>query len=137
MARSARDIAAELARAPVTADELQRATGPAGERIMRASSGNVFWMYEMEGATRDPRRLDALRHYLTDLTTVTPAQIQALARQYLVPARAVPVLILPQSAAVPTLSLGGSAGANPTAAFANPTPSTATPNPANSAVINR
>ena len=137
MARSARDIAAELARAPVTADELQRATGPAGERIMRASSGNVFWMYEMEGATRDPRRLDALRHYLTDLTTVTPAQIQALARQYLVPARAVPVLILPQSAAVPTLSLGGSAGANPTTAFANPTPSTATPNPANSAVINR
>ena len=99
MLRSARDIAAELVAAPVTADELQRATGPAAEQIVRASSGNVFWMYETEGATRDPRVLTALRSYLTDLTRVTPAELQALAARYLVPAHAVPVLILPEAGA--------------------------------------
>ena len=56
-------------------------------------------MYETEGATRDPRVLTALRSYLTDLTRVTPAELQALAARYLVPAHAVPVLILPEAGA--------------------------------------
>lgn len=102
MLRAARAIAAELVTTPVTPDELQRATGPAAEQIVRASSGNVFWMYETEGATRDPRRFTALRTYLTDLTRVTPAEIQALAARYLAPERAVPVLILPEGAAAAT-----------------------------------
>lgn len=93
---AARTIAAELISTPVTADELRRATGPASEQIVRASSGNVFWMYQTEGATRDPRHFNALRSYLTDLTSVTPAQLQALAARYLTPDRAVPILILPQ-----------------------------------------
>ncbi len=93
---AARAIAAELIAAPVTADELQRATGPASEQILRASSGNVFWMRQTEGATRDPRRFSALRTYISDLTSVTPAELQALAARYLQPERAVPVLILPQ-----------------------------------------
>jgi zinc protease len=104
MLEAARAIAAELVARPVTPDELQRATGPAAEQIVRASSGNVFWMYETEGATRDPRRFDALRTYLTDLTRVTPAELQALAVRYLQPERAVPVLILPEGAAPATLA---------------------------------
>ena len=96
---AARAIAAELASAPVTADELQRATGPASEQILRASSGNVFWMFQTEGATRDPRRFSALRTYISDLTSVTPAELQALAARYLQPERAVPVLILPEDGA--------------------------------------
>ena len=96
---AARAIAAELASAPVTADELQRATGPASEQILRASSGNVFWMFQTEGATRDPRRFSALRTYISDLTSVTPAELQALAARYLRPERAVPVLILPEDGA--------------------------------------
>lgn len=98
MFRAARDIAAELASTPVTADELRRATGPASEQVVRASSGNVFWMFETEGATRDPRRLDALLHYLTDLNSVTPAELQTLAQTYLKAGQAIPVLILPQQA---------------------------------------
>ena len=93
---AARTIAAELAATPVTADELRRATGPASEQIVRASSGNVFWMYQTEGATRDPRHFAALRSYLTDLNSVTPAELQALAARYLAPGSAVPILILPQ-----------------------------------------
>ncbi|MFM6853145.1 MAG: M16 family metallopeptidase, partial [Sphingopyxis sp.] len=107
MLRSAHAIAAELMASPVSADELQRAVGPASEQIIRAASGNVFWMYELEGATREPRRIEALRSYLTDLTGVTPADLQALARRYLAPERAVTVLVLPDGAAVPALSPPG------------------------------
>lgn len=96
---AARAIAAELATTPVTDDELRRATGPASEQIIRASSGNVFWMVQTEGATREPRHFTALRSYLTDLTSVTPAELQALAARYLTPDRAVPILILPQEGA--------------------------------------
>ena len=46
----------------------------------------------------DPRRLDALLHYLTDLNSVTPAELQTLAQTYLKAGQAIPVLILPQQA---------------------------------------
>jgi zinc protease len=97
MVRAAQEIAAQLIAQPVSADELRRATGPAAEQIVRASSGNVFWMYQTEGATRDPRHFAALRSYLTDLTRVTPQQLQTLAIRYLQPNRAIPVLILPDA----------------------------------------
>lgn len=106
MATAAREIAAQLIAQPVSNDELQRAIGPATEQVVRASSGNVFWMYNTEGATRDPRRFAALRSYLTDLNSVTAADLQALAQTYLVPERAIPILILPRDAPVPSL-VGG------------------------------
>jgi zinc protease len=105
MTRAAQEIAAQLVAAPVSADELRRATGPASEQIVRASSGNVFWMYQTEGGTRDPRVFTALRTYLSDLTRVTPQQLQVLAARYLQPNRAVPLLIMPEDAG----SAGGSA----------------------------
>lgn len=96
--RAARAIAEELRTAPVTADELQRAIVPATEQVSRAASGNVFWMFETEGGTRDPRRFEALRHYITDLSSVTPPELQALAMRYLAPENAIPLLILPEQA---------------------------------------
>lgn len=106
MAAAAREIAAQLIAAPVSNDELQRAIGPATEQVVRASSGNVFWMYNTEGATRDPRRFAALRSYLTDLNSVTATDLQALARTYLTPERAIPILILPRDVPVPSLTGG-------------------------------
>lgn len=97
MVDAARAIADELIAAPVSADEMQRAVGPATEQIIRASSGNVFWMIQSEGGTRDPRRLAALQSYLADLTQVTPADLQALAQQYLTGERAVQIRIVPAS----------------------------------------
>ena len=99
MVDAARAIAAELVAAPVTTDELQRAVGPASEQVIRASSGNVFWMIQSEGGTRDPRRMAALQSYLADLTQVTPADLQALARRYLADDRAVQIRIVPATAA--------------------------------------
>ncbi|NCP12262.1 MAG: insulinase family protein [Sphingomonadales bacterium] len=81
--RHARAIARELISAPVAADELDRAVTPIKELIYRASSGNVFFMNELEGATTDPRRVDVLRSYIVDTTSTTPADIQRLAQTYL------------------------------------------------------
>lgn len=111
MANAARAIAGELIAQPVSSDELQRAIGPLSEQIIRASSGNVFWMFETEGATRDPRRFAALQNYLRDLNSVTAADIQTLARTYLAPDRAIPILILPQGAPTPSLGTESSSAA--------------------------
>jgi zinc protease len=61
-------------------------------------------MLQSEGATREPRRFDALRTYLVDLNSVTPADIQRLAGQYLRPELGIPLLILPETVAVPAVT---------------------------------
>ncbi|QGP78308.1 M16 family metallopeptidase [Sphingobium sp. CAP-1] len=91
--------AADLARNPVSADELQRAVAPMQQQLMRASTGNAFWMSQMEGATRDPRYVDAMKTMSQDLLSVTPAQLQALAAKYLVPARSWSAMVLPEGVA--------------------------------------
>jgi hypothetical protein len=74
---------------------------------MRAASGNVFWMYGTENATRDPTRYQALRSYYGTINQTTAADVQALAQRFLRSDAAVPVLVLPKDGAVPTLSFGG------------------------------
>ncbi len=105
VASSARAIAAELATTPVSADELQRAVEPIVEQLLRASSGNVFWMRETEGASRDPRIFLSLRSYLNDLRSVTAADVQALARRFLGGQSAVSLIILPDGSPVPSLDM--------------------------------
>ncbi|PZU59293.1 MAG: peptidase M16 [Sphingobium sp.] len=87
--------AADLAANPVSADELQRAVAPMRELLTRASTGNAFWMSQMEGATRDPRYIDAMNAMGRDMLSVTPADIQALARKYLVPGKSWSAEVLP------------------------------------------
>lgn len=98
MFRLSREIATDLANNPVSNDELQRARGPLVEQVLRAASGNVFWMHFLEGASRDPQIIQQLLRYVPDLAQTTPADVQRLARQYLAPGRAVPVLVLPDAA---------------------------------------
>jgi zinc protease len=102
MFRLGREIAAELATTPVTPDELQRARSPLVEQVLRAASGNVFFMYQLEGASRDPAVISALTSYVGDLSATSPADIQRLAQTYLTPERAIPVLVLPESIAART-----------------------------------
>lgn len=91
----ARDIAADLVANPVGADELARSAGPIREQVMRASTGNVYWMYLLEGATRDPRVTAAALSMERDTAAVTSADVQRLARQYLVPAKQWSMAVLP------------------------------------------
>ncbi|WP_435417176.1 insulinase family protein [Parerythrobacter aurantius] len=76
-------IAADLAATPPSADELARTIEPLRQLLNRASTGNGFWMYQLEGATYDPRRVAVIRSLLADYTEATPADIQALAKRFL------------------------------------------------------
>ena len=47
------------------------------------SSGNGFWLSELGGASRDPRRIDQIRTIIRDYSQVTPEEMQALAQRFL------------------------------------------------------
>ena len=82
-----REIAAELVATPVDADELKRTTGPMQQLIQRQSTGNQFWMNQLDGATYDPSRIEALKSLYHDISVVTAADLQATAAKYLRPDR--------------------------------------------------
>ena len=77
-------------------DELQRAVAPMRQLLMRASTGNAFWMNQMEGATQDPRYVGAMKSMSEDLLSVTPTQLQGLAAKYLVPRKSWSAVVLPE-----------------------------------------
>ncbi|MCC4254556.1 MAG: insulinase family protein [Pseudomonadota bacterium] len=91
--------AADLAQNPVSADELQRAVAPMQQLLMRASTGNAFWMSQMEGATHDPRYVQAMQSMARDMLSVTPAQLQALAAKYLIQGKSWSTVVLPEGVA--------------------------------------
>lgn len=94
-----KDTAADLARNPVSADELQRAVAPMRQLLMRAGTGNAFWMNQMAGASQDPRYVEAMKNMAQDMLNVTPADIQALAAKYLVPSKSWSAVVLPEGVA--------------------------------------
>ena len=89
-------IARDLATNGPSADELQRVTEPLNQLISRAMSGHLFWMYQLEGATFDFRRVEALPTLLDDYTETTPERMRALAAKYLPVERAWRLAVLPQ-----------------------------------------
>ncbi len=93
----ASSVAADLAANPVSADELSRSIEPLRQEIERVSSGNSFWLGELKGATSSQDRISALTHLMTDYTSVTPAQLQHLAKEYLVQDKSWKLQILPKS----------------------------------------
>jgi len=96
--RFSREIAADLVANPVSDDELKRTIGPMTQALIRQSTGNQFWMNQLEGATYDPRRIDAFRRVLSDYTGMTAADIQATARKYLRPDTDWTMEVVPKSA---------------------------------------
>lgn len=91
-----REITVDLAANPVSGDELQRVLAPLGQMLSRAGTGNAFWMMQMEGATQDPRIVEAMRTMARDVMTTTPEDIRALAAKYLVDARSYSVVVMPE-----------------------------------------
>jgi zinc protease len=82
-----REIAAELVSTPIDADELKRTIGPMQQSIQRQSTGNQFWMNQLDGATYEPARITALMHLYSDISNMTAAQLQETAAKYLRPDR--------------------------------------------------
>lgn len=96
----AKSVAADLAATPVSKDELQRSLEPILQYVERATTGNLFWMNELEGATYNAARFAALGQLYTDYSKVTPEQLQALARKYLVDAKAWMMVVEPEAEAM-------------------------------------
>lgn len=96
---TARQIAADLIAKPPSADEIARVTEPLRQMVTRAYSGSALFMFQLEGATRDPQRFAALRTLLRDYTETTPEAMQALAARYLAPGKAWDLTVLPEGPA--------------------------------------
>jgi zinc protease len=88
-------IAADLAASPPTADEMSRVTEPMKQLITRASTGNGFYMYQLEGGALEPDKFTQIRSILSDYSQITPDRLQVLAKRYLLQAKAWRLRIVP------------------------------------------
>ncbi|WP_174293341.1 insulinase family protein, partial [Sphingomonas bacterium] len=95
----ARSIAADLIANPVGDDELKRLLGPMKEQFLRASTGNLFWLRQLGGASFDPARFAATRSLPDDLFGTTPASLQVVAAKYLQPGRDWTMAVAPKAVA--------------------------------------
>jgi zinc protease len=91
----ARTAAGLLAR-PVSADIFTRARAPMLERLDNALKSNAGWLALTERAQSKPDRIARFQAARARLMALTPADIQAAARRFLDPGRAVTVLVLPE-----------------------------------------
>lgn len=89
-------IAHDLSANPPTADEIARVTEPMKQLITRASTGNGFYMYQLQGGALEPGKFDDIRSILSDYSTTTPERMQALASRYLVRDRSWHLQVVPQ-----------------------------------------
>ncbi|MEO9600990.1 insulinase family protein [Parasphingorhabdus sp.] len=90
-------IAENLKAEPVGADELRRVVEPLRQLIVRATSGNSFWMSQMEGASFKPEKFTVLQSLLKDYTVITPEEVQALAIKYFDDSKKWKLVVLPEA----------------------------------------
>lgn len=91
-----RETMAALIAAPVDADTFQRARQPIIERLDQLLKSNEGWLSMARRAQGKP---DAIVRYVTARTRyeqMSPADVQAMAAQYLDPARGVEIVVLPR-----------------------------------------
>jgi len=88
-------IARDLRDNPPSEDELLRAKRPMIERLTRSQATNEYWISVLAGAQTDPRRLDAVRSVIASIERVTPQDVQAAARMFLLDERAWRLVVRP------------------------------------------
>lgn len=76
-------IVASLQAAPPSEDELNRARLPVIESLRRSQASNEYWLSQLSDVAERPADVEQTLTHIGDLEAVTPADIQALARQYL------------------------------------------------------
>jgi zinc protease len=76
-------IAAEMREKPVSDDLLLRARKPLIEKFDREARENKFWQAAIAQAQGDPARLERVRQMRKMLNEITPAELHAIAQQYL------------------------------------------------------
>ena len=92
----AEQIANDLSTNPPTLDEINRVTEPLSQRIRRASTGNQFWLYNLEGASFDQNRVTLLRSLLSDFSQTSPQIMQFLADRYFAQREPLKLAVIPE-----------------------------------------
>lgn len=90
------ETVAALRDAPVSEDVLLRAREPAVEGIDNSLKTNAGWLTYVDRAQTEPDRIERYLRARELLKAITPAQLQALARQYLTAEGAVELNVLPE-----------------------------------------
>jgi zinc protease len=90
-------IVAELKSGSFSDDVVDRARAPILKSIETDRRGNGFWQSAIEDVQSEPRTIEALRTQLSDVQTITKAEIVAAANAYLDNARRIDIRVLPQS----------------------------------------
>jgi zinc protease len=96
--RLAREIVAELAARPASADEWQRAINPVVSGIERRLETNAYWAGTMEDWSREPWLIDYTRTYLADYRSLTPEEVRAAVAKYVTDEGDWSILVLPAKA---------------------------------------
>jgi zinc protease len=79
------ETAAELRDKPVDADLLARARNPELEKMDKQMRDNGFWLAALSQAQSKPQRLNRIRERKAILQSITAADLQKLAQEYLQP----------------------------------------------------
>lgn len=77
-------IAKELRDKPVDPDLLDRARKPLLEAMVKSRRENSYWLNYVAEAASHPDRLDRSRNGIAEVEAATPAELQTLAKRYLV-----------------------------------------------------
>ncbi|MGL3819821.1 M16 family metallopeptidase [Sphingopyxis sp. R3-92] len=92
-------IARELRDAPIDADLLDRARRPLLEAMIKSRRENSYWLNYVSEATSEADRLDRSRKGIAEVEAATPAELQALARRYLIDDKALVIKAVSDKAA--------------------------------------
>jgi zinc protease len=92
--KATEEVVTRLRDKPIDADLLARARNPSLERVDLQQRENGYWLDLVGEAQGDPKRLERHRLRKQIYLAVTPAEIQALARQYLSPDKMLAVRIV-------------------------------------------
>jgi zinc protease len=88
-------IAADLRDHPISEDELQRAKKPAIEALIRQQASNGWWLSELDGIQTRPEVARSLATLMDEYQSITAADLQKVARDYLVDAKAWKLEVVP------------------------------------------
>ena len=91
-------IAASLRDTPVGADELQRARKPLLENLQRQRASNEWWLSQLATVQTRPEAAASIREGSAQYESITPADLQQAARQYLVDSKACKMEVVPEAA---------------------------------------
>jgi zinc protease len=91
-----KQVTADLREHEPSADEFERARKPELDSLEKSVETNGYWIAALAGAQGDERRLKLIRDARPGLETVTPADVQRVARKYLTDERAWKLMVAPK-----------------------------------------